>query len=49
MTQLFVATGDAVASLTQHGDEWTVARLLTDGMPCLALDPRHPATLYDGS
>ena len=49
MTQLFVATGDAVASLTQHGDEWIVARLLTGGMQCLALDPQHPATLYAGS
>jgi hypothetical protein len=49
MTNLFVATGDAIASLTQHGDEWTVARLLTGGMQCLALDPRHPATLYAGS
>ena len=49
MTQLLVATGDAVASLTQHGDEWTVARLLTGGMQCLALDPQNPATLYAGS
>jgi hypothetical protein len=49
MTNLFVATGDAVASLTQHGDEWMVARLLTGKMQCLALDPLHPATLYAGS
>ena len=49
MTNLFVATGDAVANLTQHGDEWMVARLLTGKMQCLALDPLHPATLYAGS
>jgi photosystem II stability/assembly factor-like uncharacterized protein len=49
MTPLFVATGDAVVSLTQHGNEWTVARLLKGGMQCLALDPLHPTTLYAGS
>src|SRR5262249_688450 len=49
MTNLFVATGDAVASLTQNGDAWTVARLLPGGMQCLALDSQHPATLYAGS
>src|SRR5215216_1577889 len=49
MTNLFVATGDAIASLTQHGDKWIVAHLLTGGRQCLALDPRHPDTLYAGS
>jgi photosystem II stability/assembly factor-like uncharacterized protein len=49
MTNLFVATGDAVACLTPPGNEWPVARLLTGGMQCLALDSRHLATLYAGS
>jgi photosystem II stability/assembly factor-like uncharacterized protein len=49
MTTLFVATGDAVACLTPHDHRWNVIRSLTGGMQCLALDPRHPDTLYAGS
>ena len=49
MSNLFVATGNAIASLTQQGDELTVAHLLRGGMQCLALDPQSPATLYAGS
>ncbi len=50
MTELFAATGDGLARIAQHGDEWTVTLTLKgSGMQCLALDPHHQGTLYAGS
>src|SRR5712691_10399200 len=50
MTELFVATGDAFARITQNGDEWSAELTRKgSGVQCLALDPHHPGTLYAGS
>ena len=50
MTELYVATGDAIAHITQQGEEWYTRITLKDsGVQCLALDPHHPGTLYAGS
>ena len=50
MTELFVATGDGFAQITQRGSEWSVSTALSGtGVQCLALDPRRPGTLYAGS
>src|ERR671934_136676 len=50
MAELFAATGDGVARITRHGDEWTVALTLHgSGAQCLTLDPHHPGTLFVGS
>jgi photosystem II stability/assembly factor-like uncharacterized protein len=50
MTELFAATGDGVARLKREGPEATVSLTLTgSGVQCLALDPRHPGTIYAGS
>ena len=50
MTELFAATGDSVAHITQRGDEWLVALTLKGrNAQCLALDPRHADTLYVGT
>ncbi|HLQ29393.1 MAG TPA: YCF48-related protein [Ktedonobacteraceae bacterium] len=50
MTELYVATGDGVAHITQHGETWTVETQLKDSeVQCLVLDPHHPGTIYAGS
>ncbi len=50
MTELFVATGDGFARITQNGDEWSAELTLKgSGVQCLALDLHHPGTLYAGS
>ena len=50
MTELFVATGDGFARITQRGSEWRVESALPGtGVQCLALDPRQPGTIYAGS
>ena len=46
MTELFVATGDALAHVVGRGGEWTVGLTLEGrGVQCLALDPRDPGTV----
>jgi photosystem II stability/assembly factor-like uncharacterized protein len=50
MAELFVATGDGFARITQCGGEWRMTSALAGtGVQCLALDPRQPGTLYAGS
>ena len=50
MAELFATTGDSVAHLIQQGDTWNAELTLKDsGAQCLALDPRHPGTLYVGT
>ncbi len=50
MTELVAATGDAIARITPHDEEWNVALSLQgSGAQCLAADPVHVGTLYAGS
>ena len=50
MTELFAATGDSVAQITQQGDTWNAKLTMKNsGAQCLALNPHHPGTLYAGS
>ena len=50
MAELFVATGDGFARITQRGHAWTVTLALTgSGVQCLAPDPHDRGTLYAGS
>jgi len=50
MTELFVATGDTFARITQRGSESSVRSALTGaGVQCLALDARQAGTIYAGS
>jgi photosystem II stability/assembly factor-like uncharacterized protein len=50
MTELFAATGDGFARITEREGEWHVTSALPgSGVQCLALDPRHPGTVYAGS
>ncbi len=50
MTTLFIATGESFATLTRQPEGWhTTLRMQCCGIQCLAIDPRHPTTLYAGS
>ena len=50
MSELYIATGDGFARLTQVGEEWLVeAALQGSGVQCLALDTHHVDTIYVGS
>jgi len=50
MAELFATTGDSVAHIIKRGDTWNAELTLKDsGAQCLALDPRHPGTLYVGT
>src|SRR5260221_4679020 len=50
MSELYIATGDGFARLTQVGEEWLVeADLQGSGVQCLALDMHHADTIYVGS
>ncbi|MDQ3814173.1 MAG: hypothetical protein M3347_09520, partial [Armatimonadota bacterium] len=50
MTNLFVATGDSFARVTQDGDEWNVRLfLIGSGVQCLDIDPQDSNTVYAGS
>ncbi len=50
MAELFATTGYSVAHIIQQGDTWHARLTLNDSSAqCLALDPRHPGTLYVGT
>jgi photosystem II stability/assembly factor-like uncharacterized protein len=50
MAELFATTGDSVAHIIKRGDTWNAELTLKDSSAqCLALDLRHPSTLYVGT